>query len=204
MSTDQIYKLEDFIDLGYQWIEKIEEEYSNTPRENTSSLLGKYYRLVKEWEDQVKSSLPNASRGRKFSAAKSTDPTYQANKSVDVQNLVKSIRAKIEVLEEYRRELNQPSINLGPQARFNYQSTDNSTNVIGDQYTTIVNQIETEIEKNYTNGDKEELLELVSELKKSQKDGGKTREILGTLLTRGSEVAQIASLVAQILMMLPK
>lgn len=89
------YELEDYISLGYQWIEKIEEEYRNSPGNGVSAILDKYYRLVGEWGNQVKQGLPNTYRRSKFSLAKSTDPTYQTGKSADIQNLIKSIRAKI-------------------------------------------------------------------------------------------------------------
>ncbi len=198
------YELEDLISLGYQWIEKIEEEYRNPPDNGISAILSKYYRLVSEWEEQVKQKLPNNSRRLQFSLARSTDPTYEANKNADIQNLVKSIRARIVVLEDYRRELQTPSVNLGPQARLNINSTDNSTNVIADQLSVAVNQLEAEFEQNYQGTDREELLGLIKELKGNQSGGKRAREILGTILTRGAELAQIGSLAAQILAMLPK
>lgn len=206
MNDDLIYKLEDNISLGYQWIEKIEEEYRTTPRERTSEILDKYYRLVNEWQELVKRDLPNEYRRREFGMAKSKDPTYQSGKSVDIQNLVKSIEAKINVLKEFKTELKTPSINvgsLGAQSRLNINSTDNSTNVIADEFTMTVNQLELEIEQNYYGDDKEELLSLTRELKKKQEDPGRAKQIIGNLLTRGSELAQIASLAIQILSMLP-
>lgn len=202
MDNKLLYELEDFISLGYQWIEKIEEEYQNTPREKTSEILSKFYRLVGEWQEQVKSGLPNESRKREFSMAKSNNPTYQANKSVDIQNLVKSIEAKIAVLKEYKSELRTPSFSvssLGAHSRVNINSTDNSTNVIADQFVLTVNQLEAEFENNYIGPDKKELLSLISELKESKDSKGRTREILGRLLTRGAELAQIGSLIAQLL-----
>jgi len=204
MDNNSLYNLEDFISLGYQWIEKIEEEYANNPREKTSEILSKYYRLVGEWQEQVKKGLPNDSRRREFSMTKSSDPTYQAGKSVDVQNLVKDIKAKIGVLKEYKKELQTPSISFGAQSRVNINSTDNSTNVIADQFSMIVNQLESEVENNFTGEDKGELLSLVKELKNKQDDTSRARQIIGILLTRGSELAQIASLSVQLLTMLPK
>lgn len=206
MDNNLINKIEDGISLGYQWIEKIEEEYRITPRERTSEVLSKYYRLVTEWQEQVKRDLPNEYRRREFANAKSKDSTVQSGKSVDIQNLVKGIEVKIIVLKEYKAELRPPSINLsvlGLQSRVNINSTDNSTNVIADQFSMSVNQIESEIEQNYKGADKEELLSLVSELKNKQNDPYRARQIIGTILTRGSELAQIASLVVQVLTMLP-
>lgn len=199
------YELEDNIHLGYQWIEKIEEEYRNPPANNpVVSILEKYYRLVGEWEEQVKRSLPNNYMRSKFVLAKSKDPTYEAGKSSDIQNLTKSIRAKIEILEEFKKELQQPFINLGAQARLNYNSIDNSTNVITDQFSLTVNRLETEIEQNYQGEDKEALLGLVKELKSKEHDSKGAREIIGTLVTRGAELAQIGSFAAQLLAMFPK
>src|SRR3989344_779551 len=112
MDNKLLYKLEDFISLGYQWIEKIEEEYRNSPREEVQAILSRYYRLVGEWENQVKQGLPNTSRRNEFSTEKSTDPTYVSGKNTAIQNLVKDIKAKIGVLKEYKRELQTPLINM--------------------------------------------------------------------------------------------
>jgi hypothetical protein len=193
-------ELEDHISFGYQWIEKIEEEYQNRSESNPiSSILNKYYHIVNEWQEQVKQTLPNAYKRTKFANARNNDPVYESGKNADIQNLIKSIRAKINTLEEFRQELQQPFINLGPQARLNYHSTDNSTNIIGDQYLVTVNQLETEFENNYHGVDKDELLGLIKELRETKSNSKRTREILGMLLTRGAELAQIASLVIQLL-----
>mgnify|MGYP001578860739 CR=1 FL=1 len=107
--SDLKYHLEDSISLGYQFIEKIEEEYRNPPNGGLSVLLDKWYRIIKEWEEQVKRGLSNNSRRMAFSQAKSNDISYESGKSVDVQNLIKSIRAKIQILEELY-ELDQKEI----------------------------------------------------------------------------------------------
>lgn len=204
--SDLKYHLEDSILLGYQHIAKIEEEYRNPPDNGLIALLDKWYRIIKEWEEQVKRGLPNTSRGMAFSQAKSSDISYESGKSVDVQNLIKNIRAKIQVLEEYRKEELQPAsfILSGHQSRAYINSSDSSTNVIADQFSLVVNQLEAEFEKNYKGTDKKELLELTDELKTKQGDSKRAKEIIGTLLTRGAELAQIGSLIAQILSTLPK
>lgn len=203
MDSNLVYKLEDFISLGYQWIEKIEEEYRDNPH-NVSAILDHYYRLVGEWESQVKQGLPNISRAARFSAAKSSDPIFQVGKDRSIQNLVKSIRAKIDVLEDYRKELHQSIVSLGPQSRINVGSIDNSTNIIGDQFSIAINELEAEFKQSYEGSDKGELLAMIKELKGKRLEASKVRRILGTLLARGAEIAQIASLVTQILTILPK
>lgn len=200
--NDLIYKLEDFISLGYQFMEKIEEEYRSTPHEQTSLVLDKYYRIINEWEEEVKRELPNTSRKSEFSTAKSNDPTYQVSKSPEIQNLIKSIRAKVDVLKDYKKELQQPMIvQTGDQARNYFGSTDNSVNIISSQFTNIVNKLEKELEQHYAKEDKEELIRLIGELKKNESNGNKVREILGSILTRCAEIAQIASPVIQLLSM---
>lgn len=204
--SDLKHNLEDYIDLGYQWIEKIEEEYKNPPNGGVGDVLSKYYRLVGEWEEQVKRILPNAARKRAFALAKSSDPTYESGKSVGLQNLIKNIRAKIAVLEEYRKEeASRLSFDLsGPQSRVNINSPDSSVNVITGEFISVVNQLELEFEQNYQEEDKKELLKLLDELKGKQIENKRAGEILGILLTRGAEIAQIGSLVAQLLSMLFK
>ncbi len=204
--SDLKYHLEDSISLGYQFIEKIEEEYRNPPNGGLSVLLDKWYRIIKEWEEQVKRGLSNNSRRMAFSQAKSNDISYESGKSVDVQNLIKSIRAKIQILEEYRKEELQPAsfVLSGLQSRAYIHSSDNSTNIIADQFSLVVNQLEAEFEQNYAGTDKKELLKLIGELKTKQGDSKRSKEILGTLLTRGAELAQVGSFITQILSMLPK
>ncbi|KKR51023.1 MAG: hypothetical protein UT84_C0003G0018 [Candidatus Curtissbacteria bacterium GW2011_GWA1_40_16] len=65
----------------------------------------------------------------------------------------------------------------------------------------IISQLETEIEQNYKASDKEEIKTIVNELKISAKEGNESRfkKLGGVLLTRGAEIAQIASLVIQLL-----
>lgn len=197
------YKLEDYISRGYEWIEKIEEEYHNSSSEELGSILDKFYRIITEWENQVKDGLPNTARKLKFSTAKSTDPTYESGKNRDIQNLVKSIRARIGVLESYQRELKQPYINIGTQARVNINSIDRSTNIIADQYSQTVNQLEAEFEQNYQGVDKKEILNLIKELKdKPERKRG--TEIIGQILSKGADLAQVASLAAQLLSIIAK
>jgi len=65
----------------------------------------------------------------------------------------------------------------------------------------IIAQLETEIEQDYKASDKEEIKTIVKELKISAKEGNESRfkKLGGVLLTRGAEIAQIASLVIQLL-----
>lgn len=203
MDNKLLYHLEDSISLGYQHIDKIEEEYRNPPDNGLTALLDKWYRIIKEWEDQVKRDLPNNSRKLAFSTAKTTDPIYEAGKSADVQNLIKSIRARIKVLEDYRDKIQQPSFVLsGPQSRAYIHATDNSTNIIVDKISTVVNQLQTEFEQNYHGLDKGELIKIIEDLKDEKVDNKRKKEILGTILTRGAELAQVGSLVAQLLSIL--
>lgn len=205
MDNKLLYHLEDSISLGYQHIAKIEEEYRNPPNNGLTALLGKWYRIIKEWEDQVKRGLPNDSRKLSFSTAKTIDPTFEVGKSADIQNLIKSIRARIKVLEDYRDKMQQPSFVLsGPQSRAYIHATDNSTNIIADNFMAVTNQLEAEFEQNYHGADKEQLLKLIGTLKDKEVDHKRKREILGNILTRGAELAQIGSLVAQLLGMLVK
>src|SRR3989344_442887 len=65
----------------------------------------------------------------------------------------------------------------------------------------LISQLETEIEQNYKASDKEEVKTIVKELKISADEGNesKFKKLGGVLLTRGAEIAQIASLVIQLL-----
>lgn len=200
------YDLEDGISLGYQWIEKIEEEYKNPPNGGLVVVLDKYYRLVANWEEQVKRTLPNDSRRRAFSLAKNTDPMYESGKSIDIQNLIKNVRAKISVLENYTKEefSQTPFVLSGQQNRAYINSEDNSVNVITGNFVGIVKELEVEFQKNYQGKDKAKLLELVKTLEGKDEDAKGARKILGKLLTRGAEISQVTSLIIQLLQFLPK
>lgn len=65
----------------------------------------------------------------------------------------------------------------------------------------LISQLETEVEQNYNASDKEEVKTIVKELKLSAIEGNesKFKQLGGVLLTRGAEVAQIASLIIQLL-----
>jgi len=65
----------------------------------------------------------------------------------------------------------------------------------------LISQLETEVEQNYDASDKEEVMAIVKELKISANEGNesKFKQLGGVLLTRGAEIAQIASLVIQLL-----
>lgn len=203
MGNKLLYHLEDSISLGCQHIARIEEEYRNRPNNGLGALLDKWYRILKEWEDQVKRDLPNNSRRLAFSTAKTTDSTYEVGKNVDVQNLIKSIRTRINILEDYRDKIQQPSLVLsGDQSRAYFNATDNSTNIIADKISIVVSRLEAEFEQKYHGTDKRELVELIGDLKNEKNDNKRKRKILGTLLTRGAEIAQVGSLVAQLLGML--
>lgn len=195
------YHLEDSISLGYDFIDKLEHEYQESPREKNSELLTKFYRLQQDWVNQVKAGLPNMARQKAFELAKSSDPTYETNKNPQVQNLVKDFRAKIIKLEEFLQDEKQGiSLNVsGAQSRAYVNSTDNSTNIITDQFQSLVGQVELEFKHKYNGSDKKELLKLINQLKKEDNNPNKAREILGTLLSRGAELAQIGSLIAQLL-----
>lgn len=203
MDNKLLYHLEDSISLGYQQIAKIEEEYRNPPDNGLTALLDKWYRIIKEWEDQVKRDLPNDSRRLAFSTAKTTDPTYEVGKNADVQNLIKSIRARIKILEDYRDKMQQPSfVFSGPQSRAYFNATDNSTNIITNRMLSVVNQLEAEFEQNYHGVDKRNLIKIIEDLKDEKVDNKRKREMIGTILTRGAELEQVGSLAAQLLSML--
>lgn len=61
--------------------------------------------------------------------------------------------------------------------------------------------VEAEFEQNYHDTDKKELVKLIGDLK-DEKSDSKKRKILGVILTRGAELAQIGSLTAQLLTLL--
>jgi hypothetical protein len=65
----------------------------------------------------------------------------------------------------------------------------------------LISRLETEIENNYVTFDKEEVKTIVKELKASAVAGNESRfkQLAGVLLTKGAEVAQIASLIIQLL-----
>lgn len=65
----------------------------------------------------------------------------------------------------------------------------------------LISQLETEVEQNYNASDKEEVKTIVKELKLSATEGNesKFKKLGGVILTRGAEVAQIASLIIQLL-----
>lgn len=65
----------------------------------------------------------------------------------------------------------------------------------------LISQLETEVEQHYQALDKEEVKAIISDLKLSVSDGNETKfkQLGGMLLTKGAEVAQIASLVIQLL-----
>jgi hypothetical protein len=67
----------------------------------------------------------------------------------------------------------------------------------------LISQLEDEIENSYNKEDKEEVKTIVKELK-SQAEAGNERgfkQLAGVLLTRGAEIAQMSSLVIQLLML---
>ncbi len=198
MNNKLINHLEECIDLGFQWIEKIELESKNPP-EGLAAFLNHYYRLVGEWEDQVKRGLPNNAPKREFSLAKSPDSNIDHLSSVpsDVQRLINSIKARINVLKDYKNELHSRSFILGPQARLNINSTDASTNIISDEIS-IINKLELEFEQNYKGTDKKALISLIQELKQNPEPKRRSK-IVSKLLARGAQVAQIVSLIAQLI-----
>jgi hypothetical protein len=67
----------------------------------------------------------------------------------------------------------------------------------------LISQLEAEIEQNYNASDKEEVKTIVKELRISATEGNesKFKQLGGVLLTRGAEIAQIASLIIQLLAM---
>lgn len=202
MNKNTIDHIEESIHLGYEWIGKIETEFPNYPN-GVSAFLDHYYRLIKEWETQVSNGLSNAARKAEFMNAKSSSAAIDQLSTTpsDIQKLTNDIKEKIKVLSDYKKELQPSFINLGAQARLNINSIDKSTNIISDNFINIVNNLEQEFEMSYAGTDKEEVLALIEELKERQTSREKKNKILGTLLTKGSEVAQVASLVLQLLQM---
>lgn len=67
----------------------------------------------------------------------------------------------------------------------------------------LISQLETEVEQNYNASDKEEVKTIVKELKISANEGNesKFKQLGGVLLTRGAEIAQITSLIIQLLVL---
>lgn len=67
----------------------------------------------------------------------------------------------------------------------------------------LISQLETEVEQNYNASDKEEVKMIVKELKISAIEGNesKFKQLGGVLLTRGAKIAQIASLIIQLLVL---
>lgn len=89
---------------------------------------------------------------------------------------------------------------MGDQSRINIASTDNSSNVI--EKTTLLEKLEHEITKHSKEDNRETMLSLVKEIRKlgnTSKEKEKARSHLAEILSRAANVAQIGSLVAQIM-----
>jgi len=207
MDKDEIYKLENFIGLGYEHIENLEKEYAATDKSDYGRLIDKFTSLLKSWIDHVHRQLPSTAMARKkaFINAVSSDPTYQFGMNAmnkDVQSLIKIFRAKIVNLEGWRKELGtQASISVsgGNQTRVLVGgSTDNSTNVINNQKT-LTQQLKEEFTNRYSGDDKQEALELIKDLENGNDDDKGKRQILEKLLTKGAEFATIATLISKLL-----
>jgi hypothetical protein len=72
-----------------------------------------------------------------------------------------------------------------------------------DKINSLISQLENEVEHSYKKEDKEEVKTIVKELK-AQADAGNEQgfqQLAGVLLTRGAEVAQISSVLIQLLML---